>query len=227
MNDPDIIYPITTVDVVLLTISSGQLCVLLLKREQDPFKGSWALPGGWVRTNEDETVEAAAHRVLRDKVGMPPYHLEQLGVFSGASRDPRGWSLSVSHLALVPHEELEDLDQGHVSLFPVEEALKAATAFRHDEIIAAALQRLRGKGAYSSLPASLLQDGFSLAQLHQVYEIISGEEINSASFRRKVLDLGFIQETGESRIMPGHKKPSVLYRVTDRARTFHRTLTQV
>ncbi|MBW3243675.1 NUDIX hydrolase [Epibacterium sp. DP7N7-1] len=224
MQDHQIIYPITTVDIVVMTIEKEQLCVLLHRRAQEPCQGTWSLPGGWVRTNEDVSVEAAAHRVLRDKVGMPAYHLEQLAVFSSAKRDPRGWSLSVAHIALVPREQLVELNPEIDRLVPVGEAESIVTAFDHGQIIKAAAQRLRGKGVYSTLPASLLSEGFSLPRLREVYEIVTGSKIDMSSFRRKVLDLGFVEETGEKEILPGARKPSVLYRLSDKGRTFNRLL---
>jgi ADP-ribose pyrophosphatase YjhB (NUDIX family) len=224
MQDHKIIYPITTVDIVVMTIENEKLCVLLHRRSQEPCKDAWSLPGGWVRTNEDESVEAASHRVLRDKLGMPAYHLEQLAVFSGPDRDPRGWSLSVAHIALVPRDQLVELDPGNDCLVPVDDARELVTAFDHDKIISAAIHRLQGKGVYSTLPASLLSEGFSLPMLRRVYEIVSGSDIDMSSFRRKVLDLGFLEETGEKELLPGARKPSTLYRLTDSGRTFNRLL---
>lgn len=224
MQDHEITYPITTVDIVVMTIDDEKLCVLLHRRDQEPCMGAWSLPGGWVRTNEDTSVEAAAHRVLRDKVGIPAYHLEQLAVFSGSERDARGWSLSVAHIALVPRDQLVELDPETDRLVPVDEAEQLVTAFDHDQIISAAVQRLRGKGVYSTLPASLLSEGFSLPRLREVYEIVSGSDIDMSSFRRKVLDLGFLEETGEKELLPGARKPSTLYRLADSGRTFNRLL---
>ena len=98
--------PILTVDAVLLTLEDGQLKVALHERTADPFKGIKALPGGFVHPEEDSCALDTAYRVLRQKTGFIPRHLEQLCVFSGPERDPRGWSVSIAFVALSPIDAL-------------------------------------------------------------------------------------------------------------------------
>ncbi|MBL8484267.1 MAG: NUDIX hydrolase, partial [Rhodocyclaceae bacterium] len=149
MGNPEELGVICTVDTVLLTLCGGALHVALLKREHAPFEGVLALPGGYVRTRQDNDTRDAAARVLRDKAGIESPYLEQLATFSGPGRDPRGWSISVAYYALVP-EALLRAGHGAVSLLPVERL--PALPFDHKSIIAAALQRVRAKSQYSSLP---------------------------------------------------------------------------
>ena len=104
---PDFPTPIATVDVVLLTLLRERLHVVLLRRGDPPFAGLLALPGGYVRVDEDASLEEAARRVLRGKAGLAPRHLEQLGSFGGDARDPRGWSISVSYYVPLSAGELE------------------------------------------------------------------------------------------------------------------------
>ncbi|MCW3782483.1 NUDIX hydrolase [Defluviimonas salinarum] len=212
--------PIATVDTVILTLDEGSLKVLVHRRQRAPFAGAWALPGGYIRPGEDDSAEEAALRVLRTKAGLPNFYIEQLATYSGPARDPRGWSISVAFLALVPRDLLPDLAED-VSLAAVDGL--PDLAFDHGRIVRDAVARLRGKGAYSSLPAALLPESFTLPELQRAYEIVLGDHIDASSFRRKVLDLDMIEETGEAQAGVS-KRPAKLYRLTGAARTFNRTL---
>jgi 8-oxo-dGTP diphosphatase len=132
---------ICTVDVVLLTLHQESLHVLLLKREQEPFEGALALPGGYIHASEDLSAEQAAARVLHAKTGMASPYLEQLATFSGPGRDPRGWSVSIAHYALVPQAMLATRETS-VRLLPVERL--PALPFDHHSIVELAVGRGRG-----------------------------------------------------------------------------------
>jgi len=217
--------PITTVDAVLLTVDAGRLCVLLARRDKTPFLGSWALPGGFVHAQEDSDCQATAKRVLRAKTGFDAPWLEQLATFSGPDRDPRGWSISIAHVALVPHPELMAAlpalarapvaDGGRISdaiaLLPVDSAACAALPFDHAAIVAKAVERVRGKSGYTSLPAYLLPREFSLPELHAAYQNVLGTTLDRAGFRRKIMEHGFIEETGATRMSGG--RPARLFRM--------------
>ncbi|HQS95585.1 NUDIX hydrolase [Novosphingobium sp. 17-62-19] len=216
------LHPILTVDIVPLTLRDGQLCVLRTLREAEPFAGCPALIGGFVHTDEDAHLGAAARRVLHAKAGLADLYVEQLSTFSGPDRDPRGWSASVVYFSLSPIECLQPaLDHG-LHLTPVDAA--TGMPFDHDRILAAALERLRGKGAYSDLPARLLPSVFTLADLHEVYEIALGERLNADAFRRKAMERNFLEDTGEKRRMAGANKPSVLYRLRSGHAVFDRRI---
>lgn len=210
---PDII---ATVDVVILTIRDGKLCVLLTRRENAPFADALALPGGFIRSGEDVDAEDAAYRVLRTKVGAVGLHIEQLQTFSGPLRDPRGYSLTVAYLALVPDSVVPD---GAV-IRPVDEV--SDLAFDHDVILAAAVDRLRKKSSYSSAPAALLEESFTLSDLYAAYRAVMGDVPDPSSFRRKVLAVGAIADTGAVRSGGrGKGRNAALYRLPDGAvRTF-------
>ena len=201
---------ICTVDVVLLTLQQQQLHVALLRRERDPFKGVLALPGGYIHPQQDADTRDAAIRTLRKKTGIVSPWLEELGTFSGPGRDPRGWSLSVVWYALVPPELLQD-NRKAVELLPVAE-LKGLP-FDHQAIVQAAVERVRNKSSYSSLPVYLCGERFTLPQLQAVYEALLGEAINKVSFRRKMDELDMIEpiegelETGRA------NRPAQLYRL--------------
>ena len=216
--------PIVTVDVVLLTVRDGRLCVGLVERTGEPFAGRPALVGGYVHTDKDAGADATAARVLRDKAGLQGFHLEQLATFSGPARDPRGWSVSIAYLALVPWETLEAAlaGQGRLMLAPVDEV--RGLPFDHDAILAAALARLSGKGAYSTLPARLLPERFTLTELQTVYQLALGvTRIDKSSFRRKVAELALIEPVDGVRADTGGRQAQ-LYRLREAVRTFDRRL---
>ena len=214
--------PIATVDAVILTLSEGKLQVLLHRRPQAPFAGAWALPGGFIRETEDADAEAAIGRVLREKAGASGFWVEQLATFSGPVRDPRGWSISVAYMALVPRDRLP-VGTDSVRLFDVD-ALPPL-AFDHDRILAAGLARLRGKGAYSTLPATLLGETFTLKELQDAYEVVLGQSLDPSSFRRKLNELRLVEEVpGAERRAAGGGRPSKLFRLAGDPRTFDRTL---
>lgn len=201
---------ICTVDVVLLTLAGDALRVLLLKRDREPFKGVLALPGGYVHAQEDQDTRDAAARVLRDKAGIVSPYLEQLATFSGPGRDPRGWSVSIAYFALVPPGVLPHGAPGQ-ALMPV--GSLPSLPFDHGRIVAAAVERLRSKSQYSSLPAHLCGERFTLPQLQAVYEAVLGEPVNKVSFRRKVEELAMLEPIPGEMQAGGAHRPAQLYRL--------------
>ena len=206
-------YPVpnATVDVALFSLTGGGLGLLLPRREREPFRGVRALPGGYVHVEEDEDTHDTARRVAREKLGMDVSYLEQLYTFSGRARDPRGWSLSVTYLGLVPATELSAAVRA--DLVPVERL--PALPFDHDRIAAMAVRRLRDKSAYSSLPAFLLPETFTLHDLRTLYEQITGERIDKANFRRQIVDAQkLVEPTGAKRTGLAHR-PAELFRLSE------------
>jgi 8-oxo-dGTP diphosphatase len=214
---------IVTVDVVLLTLDlkselKDGLRVGLMKRPNAPYRGMLALPGGYVHADEDADAKAAAERVLATKIGVQAPYLEQLATFSGPTRDPRGWSVSVCYYALVPPGMMEKWEPAHL----VRADKLPALAFDHAELIAAAVARLRSKSSYSALPAYLLPEAFTLAELQRIYERILGTSLDKSSFRRKLRDLDFLEEVPGG-FQGGHRRPAQLYRLKEMA-LFDRTI---
>ena len=202
---------ICTVDVVLMTLKDSRLHVALLKRDHAPFAGLPALPGGYVRADEDADTQAAAARMLREKTGIDSPYLEQLATFSGRTRDPRGWSLSVVYYALVPHELIARASHPEVTLLPVDRARDLP--FDHERIVAAAVERVRNKSSYSSLPVYLCGESFTLPQLQGVYEAILGEPINKVSFRRKIDELDMLEPVSGAMETGKAHRPAQFYRL--------------
>lgn len=205
--------PIAAVDLALFTIRDDALCLILARRQEAPFKNVLALPGGFIHTDEDQDAEAAARRVIRSKLGIDAPYVEQLYTFSGRSRDPRGWSISVVYYALVPEDAIENTKIKGITVMPVEQM--PSLPFDHDKIAALAIDRIRGKASYSSLPAFLLPEHFTINSLHKMYENVLGAKLDKASFRRKVIDQGMIEPVA-GEIGGGAHRPAQLYRKSQR-----------
>lgn len=202
---------ICTVDVVLLTLQDDTLKVALLRRDREPFKGVPALPGGFIRQQEDADTRDAAMRVLRDKTAIEPPYLEQLATFSGPARDPRGWSVSVVYYALVPFDVIDNAGHADVKLVSVDKPL--SLPFDHRLIIDTAVARLRSKSQYSSLPCYLAGETFTLPQLQRVYEALMGEALNKVSFRRKMTEMDMLEPVEGAFSAGGAHRPAQLYRL--------------
>jgi 8-oxo-dGTP diphosphatase len=215
--------PFTTVDVVIFTVAEDALRVLLVQRPEDktsePFPGCWALPGGFVNVDVDDDLLACAERKLCEKTGVRSPYLEQLGSWGGASRDPRGWSATHVYFALIPSRDIE-LAKGanavDVAWFKVEEVLASPElAFDHAVILQAAVERLRGRVEYTSLPAFLLAEPFTLPQLQRVYEIVLNRDIDKSGFRTRMLAAEFLVEAGH--VEGSSNRPAMGYRLADRS----------
>ena len=206
--------PWVMVDMALFTIRDERLCLILARRKEPPFEGLHALPGGFVHVQEDADTEAAARRVIRGKIGFDAPYLEQLYTFSGTVRDPRGWSVSVAYYALIPAGLLSQSQAAEA--VPVE-ALPTLP-FDHPQIVEKAIERLRGKATYSSLPAFLLPSEFTMNDLHRIYQQTIGTRLDQASFRHKILEQDII-EPMPNRFRGGAHRPAQLYRLTSRALT--------
>lgn len=202
---------ICTVDVVLLTVKNSQLHVALLKRDHEPFAETFGLPGGYLLQDVDIDAREAATRVLLAKTGIQSPYLEQLETFTGLTRDPRGWSVSVAYYALVPAEVIELAQHPEVRLVPVDR-LKALP-FDHAAIIGSALVRLRNKSLYSSLPVYLCGPEFTIPQLQEMYQTVLGEPLNKVSFRRKLDELDMLEEITGAFETGRKNRPAQLYRL--------------
>lgn len=205
---------ISTVDVVLLTLSGPKedrrLSVALLKRDKAPYEGLLALPGGYIHAQEDKDTQDAAERTLKSKTGIQSPYLEQLGVWSGPSRDPRGWSLSVVYFALVPEELIAQAAVNGVELVGVDR-LKGLP-FDHKDIIESAVQRVRNKSAYSTLAAHFCGEDFTFGELQSVYEAVLGEPVNKVSFRTRMKELDAFEEVAGVKRSDGGR-PAQVYRL--------------
>ena len=202
---------ICTVDVALLTLTEEGLSVALLKREREPYKNVSALPGGFIHVEADMNGYDAALRVLRDKTGVEVPYLEQLATFSGPARDPRGWSVSIAYYALVPHSVIAKAAHPGLTLASVDRL--HTLPFDHTTIVETAVERLRSKSQYSSLPCFLVGELFTLPQLQRVYEALMGEPIHKVSFRRKMTEMDVLEPVEGQTDAAGAHRPAQLYRL--------------
>jgi len=204
--------PLTTVDVVILAIRDDALHVLLVQRpagEGEPFPGAWALPGGFVDVDKDKDLAACAMRKLKEKTGIASPYLEQLGSWGSAARDPRGWSATHAYFALLPAANNHAADAQWFSV--IAGKVKPKLAFDHGEILGAAIQRLRSKVEYTSLPAYLMPSEFTLPDLQKVYEIVLDRPLEKSAFRTRMLAADLIEPV--ARMRKGPNRPAQLYRL--------------
>lgn len=219
---PEFPRPYTTVDVVIFTVMDQALQVLLVQRPaaaDDPFPGLWALPGGFVNVDLDADLEACARRKLQDKTGVDSPYLEQLGSWGGKARDPRGWSATHVYFALIPSQQLtlaKGANAADVGWTPVDALLeRGGLAFDHTAILHTAVERLRAKVEYTSLPAFLLPEPFTLPQLQQAYETVLGRPVDKSGFRTRMLAAQFLDEAGH--VDGPSNRPAMGYRLRDRS----------
>ena len=190
--------PALAVDCVVFgaDLEAERLEILLIERDIEPFEGAWALPGGFVRM--DESLEDAAARELAEEAGVKDVFLEQLYSFGTPGRDPRGRVISVAYYALVSprdHEAIASTDARDARWYPANEL--PPLAFDHEEIVASAYERLRGKVRYKPIGFELLPEKFTLSQLQTLYEVILGEPLDKRNFQRKLHKMGILRDTGE------------------------------
>lgn len=210
MGLKDYEQPSVTVDVVIFCIQEESLKVLLVKRALEPFKGMWAIPGGFVRIGE--SLDNAAKRELEEETGVKNVYLEQLYSFGEIERDPRGRVITVSYFALVnsfkKKEELRAAtDVSDVEWFSINSLPKLA--FDHKKIIDYALKRLKWKFEYTNIGFSLLSTKFTLTQLQKIYEIVFNKKFDKRNFRKKIFSLGLVQKTREKDKNAPHRPPEL------------------
>ncbi|MFN0107814.1 MAG: NUDIX hydrolase [Blastocatellia bacterium] len=201
--------PAVTVDLVIFTIADNDLKVLLIRRGGEPFKGRWALPGGFVEI--EESLEKAAARELKEEAGVTNVYLEQLFTFGEPKRDPRGRVISVSYFALVDAEQQQlraSSDATEAEWHSVFAPPKLA--FDHKKILDYAVWRLRNKIEWTTVGYELLPKKFTLSELQRVYEIILQKPVDKRNFRKKILAQGQIRELNEARSDGAHR-PAKLY----------------
>ncbi len=190
-----------TVDLVVLTVRAGELCVLLVRRGIPPYEGCWALPGGFVDIDED--LPDAAVRELTEETGIaePAGHLEQLGTYGKPHRDPRGRVVTVAWLALLPDlaAPVAGTDAASADWLPVARLTPGQLAFDHDRILADGVERARAKLEYTPLAAAFCPPEFTVAQLRGVYETVWGTRLDPRNFHRKVTGTpDFVEPVGRS-----------------------------
>jgi 8-oxo-dGTP diphosphatase len=217
--------PSVAVDVVLLAVRAESLATVAVRRDEHPFKDRWALPGGFVRM--EESLDAAAARVLREKAGLTDIFLEQLYTFGAPERDPRTRVVSIAYYALVDAHRFAGVEKRDVTVGQIDVAPRDAEdaqvrlvhggktlpiAFDHDRILTTAIKRIRGKVNYTPIAFALLPPSFTLYDIQRVYQTVLNKTLNKDSFRKTILGSGWIEPTGKMQAQVGHR-PARLYRL--------------
>lgn len=214
-NIHDFDVPLVTVDMAIFTIRDDKLHALLVKRSEHPEKNKWALPGGFIALSQDQEIADTAKRKLLEKTGIDTPYLEQVQTIGNQTRDPRGWSVTIVYFALIPNDAIETREnEGSetvqwVNLDEVENYFPLA--FDHQTILSLCHDRVRTKVQYTSLPINLLPKQFTLSELQKMFEILLGKPVEKKSFRRRILDVDIIEETGEMKT--GNSRPAKLYKM--------------
>ncbi|GAA1675803.1 NUDIX domain-containing protein [Kribbella yunnanensis] len=216
-------------DLVILTVRDAALQVLLIRRGIAPYRGRWALPGGFVRENED--LEETARRELTEETGLATdrIHLEQIATYGAPRRDPRGRVVSVAYLALVPDlpTPVAGTDAESARWVPAPDLLAdpARLAFDHHQILTEAVERARAKLEYSPLAAAFCPPEFTISELRTIYEAVWGTPLDPRNFHRKVTKTpGFVEPTATTTTRDGGR-PAQLFR-RGPATTLHPPMTR-
>lgn len=213
-NIHDYELPLVSVDVAIFTLLENKLHILLVERADFPHKGRWALPGGFIKQDQDKDLHTTALRTLNQKTGVKTPHLEQVATIGNAKRDPRGWSVTALYMALISYAPTAAFIASvqDARWWPLDAALKQPLAFDHKELINQARGRLRAKAGYTALPMYVLNAPFTLTQLQQTYEELMGAELEKKSFRRKFPVDELLEQVGEGLPEGGRGRTAALYR---------------
>ncbi len=200
-----------TTDVVIFTIKDNKLMVLLVKRANEPFKGKWALPGGYIRISE--TLDDAALRILKEKTNVQNIYLEQLYTFGDPLRHPNARVITCAYFALIRSDDIELSYEGSTEITDVKwhpVYTLPAMAFDHKEIIEYSLKRTRERLEFCPIAYQLLPQKFTLTELQKAYELILMKKLDKRNFRKKFLSLAILKELDEY-TKSGSKRPARLY----------------
>lgn len=203
-----------SVDAVVFGYEAGIISVLLIKRKYEPFKGKWAIPGGFVLQNE--SLEEAVERELKEETGIEINYLEQLYTFGNPKRDPRSRVVSIAYFGLIKPSAFKifaNTDAEEVQWFKIIEL--PSLSFDHDEILTMAITRLQGKITYEPIGFELLDTKFTFSDLEKLYATLLGRSIDRRNFRKKMLSLNILDELDE-KISKGSGRPANLFKFNNK-----------
>lgn len=200
-----------TIDIVVFTLKDNKLQVLLIKRNKEPFKGKWAIPGGFIRLSEN--LDEAARRVLKEKTDVEDIYIEQLYTFGDPLRYPNARVITCAYFALVRAEDVEHVFAEETETINWHDVYNLPeTAFDHKKIIEYSLKRTRDRLEYFPISYRLLGEKFTLTELQKTYELIFDKPLDKRNFRKKLLAGDFLNETDEY-TKSGSKRPAKLYTI--------------
>lgn len=203
-----------SVDAVVFGYEEGVISVLLIKRKYEPFKGKWAIPGGFVLN--DEPLEKAVERELQEETGIKINYLEQLYSFGDPDRDPRGRIVSIAYFALLrpnAFKILASTDASEVKWFNIKELPKLS--FDHESILNMAIKRLQAKITYEPIGFELLDKKFPFSDLEKLYITLLGRDIDRRNFRKKIVGFNVLDELNE-KVSRGSGRPANLFQFNEK-----------
>ncbi len=210
-------HPQVAVVIVVLTIHEGAIKVLLYQRERDPFAGQLSFPAGLML--ENESLDQAAVRVLKEKTGVSKVFLEQLYTFGEPDRDPAERTVGVAYYSLLNYSDINVREEG-AGWYDANKAKNLA--FDHSKVLKVALDRTRSKMMYSNIVHGVLPEEFTLTDLQNVYEVIIGQKFDKRNFRKKILALNFLEDAKKKEV--GKKqRPAALYKFKTRDTVLFKT----
>jgi 8-oxo-dGTP diphosphatase len=215
-----------TIDCVIFGFDEGELKILLIERNEEPFKGWWALPGYYVE--QEESIDHGAGRILYELTGLRDIYMEQLYTFGDVDRHPQGRVITVAYFAMIRlngQKELKPVNTYARKAFwhPVNELPKLA--YDHTKIFERSLEKIRRKISYQPIAFELLPEKFTLTQLQHLYELILNTKLDKRNFRKKMLNYGILKELDEKQRGVSYRA-ATLYKFDKRkyARLFQKEL---
>jgi 8-oxo-dGTP diphosphatase len=202
------------VDAVVFTLKNNELQILLIKRNKEPFKGMYALPGGMVEDNEE--TEDAVLRELQEETGVKDIYLKKHDVYTKVDRDPRARVVSIAYIALISHEKFKlnpTTDADEAEWFSVYDLPKLA--FDHKKIIKESLHHLRFEVQTTNIAFQILPSRFTLSELQKTYELVLDKDLDKRNFRKRIKAFEILLETNETK-MEGAHRPARLYKFKDK-----------
>lgn len=211
MDEPEYCYryphPAVTTDCVIFGFDGAELNVLLVKRGIEPYKGKWAMPGGFLKP--DEPAHECARRELREETGLEQAYMEQFHTYSTPDRDPRERVITIAYLALVKIQDVHGGDDAaDARWFPVSRVPQLA--FDHDVILRDALSRLRERIHFHPIGYDLLPEKFTVRELQTLYEGILDIRFDRRNFAKKMFHLELLDEIDDT-AKPPTKREAKLY----------------
>lgn len=209
--------PFTRLEIAVMSLVDGEMQVLLARRAEAPYAGKWALPGGVLRIDLDASLDAAARRVMRERLGLDLPFLRQLCAAGGPTRDPRApWALSVVYRALVPAENVTPLAGKRIEALAwrrVDDAIAdKGLAFDHSALVSRAVESTRAEVERLDLPVGFLPEQFTLGELQACCEQLLGRRLDKSSFRRRLADRQLVEPV-EGAMRTGANRPAQIYRL--------------
>jgi 8-oxo-dGTP diphosphatase len=189
-----------SIDCVIFGFDEGELKILLIERNEEPFKNWWALPGYLVK--QDESLDNAAERILHELTGLKGIYMDQFYTFGDVQRHPQGRVITVAYYAMIRLSGNKDLKPIPVTNYakkalwiPLNDLPKLG--FDHDKIFSKGFEKIRNKISYQPIAFELLPEKFTLTQLQHLYEVILNKSLDKRNFRKKMMNYGILKELDE------------------------------